>query len=167
MLPEEKVRMVGDLTASGTVAFVGDGVNDAAALARADVGIAMGAAGSEVALQAADVALLSEDMERLEEAYRLARWAAAVIRQNLMFAIGAMIVLVIGGLLFELPLPLAVVGHEDGTVLVVLNGSRLLGSPIRSEGAKAPARPMASVATTSIPPAQLQTYRRRVPRRAE
>lgn len=106
-------------------------MNDAAALARADVGIAMGAAGSEVALQAADVALLSEDMERLADAHRLSRRASAVIRQNLVFAIGAMLVLVIGSLFFDLPLPLAVIGHEGGTVLVVLNGLRLLSDPIR------------------------------------
>lgn len=137
MLPEDKVRAVGALTDSGKVAFVGDGVNDAAALARADIGIAMGAAGSEVALQAADVALLSEDMERLDDAQRLSRRTSRVIRQNLTFAIGAMVVLVIGGLFFDLPLPLVVIGHEGGTVLVVLNGLRLLSDPIRRP--KAPA----------------------------
>ena len=139
MLPEDKVRMVGELAAGGKGAFVGDGVNDAGALARADVGIAMGAAGSEVALQAADVALLSEDMGRLAEAHRLSRRTAAIIRQNLAFAMGAMVILVTGGLFFDLPLPLEVIGHEGGTVLVVLNGLRLLRDPIRRGRARAEA----------------------------
>lgn len=131
LLPADKVQLLDAMAARGAVAFVGDGVNDAAALARADVGIAMGAAGSEVALQAAEVALLSEDMRRLALAHRLARRTARIIKQNLGFAIGAMVVLVIAGLFFELPLPLAVIGHEGGTLLVVLNGLRLLRDPIR------------------------------------
>ena len=135
LLPEDKVRLVDaisrDLGTRGKVAFVGDGVNDAAALARADVGVAMGVAGSEVALQAADVALMADDLTRLADAHRLARRAAAIIRQNLIFALGAMVVLVLAGVFYELPLPLAVVGHEGGTLLVVLNGMRLLADPIR------------------------------------
>jgi Cd2+/Zn2+-exporting ATPase len=131
MLPGDKVRLVDALSREAPVAFVGDGVNDAAALSRADVGIAMGVAGSDVALQAAEVALLSDNMDRLAEAYRLARRTSRIIRQNLIFALGAMVVLVAGGLFFELPLPLAVLGHEGGTVLVVLNGLRLLFDPIR------------------------------------
>jgi P-type E1-E2 ATPase len=128
------VALVADLAAKGRVAFVGDGVNDAAALARADLGIAMGAAGSEVALQAADVALLSEEMTQLPAAHRLARRTRAIIRQNLAFAMGAMVLLVVGALFYELPLPIAVIGHEGGTLLVVLNGLRLLVDPIRHGG---------------------------------
>src|SRR5690606_7131894 len=129
-------------------------VNDGAALARANVGIAMGAAGSDVALQAADVALLSEDMGRLAEAQRLARRTASVIRQNLTFAIGAMAVLVIGGLFFQLPLPLAVIGHEGGTVLVVLNGLRLLADPIRRQTAAPEARPGHPTSVGRVAPGQ-------------
>jgi heavy metal translocating P-type ATPase len=132
LLPGDKVRLVDQAAARGRVAFVGDGVNDAAALARADVGVAMGVAGSEVALQAADVALMAEDLQKLAAAQTLARRTARVIRQNLTLAIGAMAVLVTGSLFFELPLPLAVIGHEGGTLLVVLNGLRLLADPIRA-----------------------------------
>lgn len=170
MLPEDKVRLVAEAATRRKIAFVGDGVNDAAALARADVGIAMGAAGSEVALQAADVALLSEDMGRLAAAHRLSRRTTWIIRQNLIFAIGAMLLLVTGAAFFDLPLPLAVLGHEGGTVLVVLNGLRLLADPIRDVsrprslpiGSGLEAAPQIAASTAKLPWEQASIQKRRL-----
>ena len=94
----------------------------------------------------------------------MARRTASIIRQNLTFAIGAMAVLVVGGLFFQLPLPLAVIGHEGGTVLVVLNGLRLLADPIRRQTAQPQTRPRLAPAPASRV-AHKQAYRRKVPRR--
>jgi len=87
----------------------------------------MGGAGSDVALETADVVLLADDLGKLEGALELSRATNRVVRQNLTFALGAMVVLVLFTLFGELPLPVAVVGHEGGTLLVVANGLRLLG----------------------------------------
>jgi Cd2+/Zn2+-exporting ATPase len=147
LMPQQKVARIAAMRRQGPVAFVGDGVNDAGALASADIGVAMGMAGSEVALQAADVALLSDDLRRLEKAWHLARRTNRIIRQNLYFAVGAMLALVVLTLFFDLSLPLAVIGHEGGTLIVVANGLRLLFDPIRApEADDAPADRAAGLA---------------------
>ncbi|MGI6030174.1 MAG: heavy metal translocating P-type ATPase [Eubacteriales bacterium] len=132
LLPQDKVQRVEELLEEpgrGTLAFVGDGINDAPVLSRADVGIAMGALGSDAAIEAADVVLMTDDLSKIPKAISIARRTQRIVRQNIVFALGVKLLVMLLGLLQVANLWEAVFADVGVSVLAILNAMRTLRTP--------------------------------------